>query len=269
MPSRGCSCYAQGMQTVVEIRAMLQAADAAEFAVLERALKADTRKGVAQAVEAARRRLAADAEERRRVAALYSFQASVGSGVILGLDEVGRGPLAGPLTIGGVVLPDEPQVLGLNDSKQIPEAKRRAISDEVRATAIAWTIQHIPPERIDELGMSACLRQAFRAAIDDIEARGVKVDAILLDGNPLHLDPREVNVVKGDAKCASIAAASIIAKVERDSLMCEYAELYPEYGFEKNKGYGSGAHIDAIAQFGLSPIHRRSFCHFEVQETLF
>ena len=258
------------MQTVQEIRSLLQSANADEFVVLERALKADTRKGVKQALETARHRLAAEQEELDRVAGLYRFQREIGGqGALLGLDEVGRGPLAGPLTIGGVVLPDSPYILGLNDSKQVHEAKRKSIADIVKDTAVAYTVQHISPEEIDEHGMAACLRIAFGRAIGDIESQGVHVDCILLDGNPLHLDEREVNVVKGDAKCACIAAASILAKVTRDSLMESYAELYPSYGFEKNKGYGSASHMDAIMKCGLSPIHRRSFCHFYDQQTLF
>lgn len=260
------------MQTVAEIRALLQAADGEELAVLERALVADTRKGVAHALEAARRRIASQQAEMQRVDSLYRFQeelAGVPTHCILGLDEVGRGPLAGPLTVGGVVLADTPHIEGLNDSKQIPEQRRAAIAEDVRSRACAFTIQHVPAQEIDEFGMAACLRKAFRAAIDDIESRGFPVQRILLDGNPLNLDDREVNVVKGDARCASIAAASIVAKVERDALMARYAEMYASYGFEKNKGYGSAAHIDAIARFGLSPVHRRSFCHFSDQLSLF
>ena len=258
------------MQTVVEIRDLLQAADADEYAVLERAFKSDTRKGVQNALQAAKKRLEAVAAEKARVSELYKYQRSLASrGLILGLDEVGRGPLAGPLTVGGVVLPEEPIILGLNDSKQIPEARRPQIAADIRKYAKAFTIQHIEPADIDEHGMAVCLRMAFTRAIADIESQGIEIDCILLDGNPLRLDPREINVIKGDAKCASIAAASILAKVERDSLMQRYAELYPSYEFEKNKGYGSSAHIDAITRFGLSPIHRRSYCHFDEQPTLF
>ncbi|MDO4532963.1 MAG: ribonuclease HII [Coriobacteriia bacterium] len=258
------------MQTVVEIRELLQAADAEEYAVLARAFKSDTRKGVQNALHAAKKRLEAVEAERARVAELYRFQASLGSGgAILGMDEVGRGPLAGPLTIGGVVLPEEPFILGLNDSKQIPETKRPDIAAEIRKHARAFTIQHIEPAEIDEHGMAICLRIAFTRAIADIDSQGIELETVLLDGNPLRLDPREINVVKGDAKCASIAAASILAKVERDSIMEKYAEMYPSYEFEKNKGYGSSAHIDAISRFGLCPIHRRSYCHFDEQPTLF
>ena len=117
--------------------------------------------------------------------------------------------------------------------------------------------------------MTASLLKAFRGALAVVESAGVKPDTVLLDGNPLHMDPREVNVVKGDGKCASIAAASIVAKVERDALMCEYARQYPEYDFASNKGYASAAHIQAIKEHGLCPIHRASFCHAFTQESLF
>ena len=112
-------------------------------------------------------------------------------------------------------------------------------------------------------------RMEVAAAIAEVEAQGVAVDVVLLDGNPLHLDPREVNVVKGDGKCASIAAASLVAKVARDHVMEAYAEQYPGYGFESNKGYGSEGHMAAIRERGLCPIHRRSFCSFAAQESLF
>lgn len=258
--------------TVPEIRAKLQVADEAEFAVLERSLVADTRKGVRQAVEVARRRLEAERIEAERLAAMYSFERELAGAqdgsVVLGLDEVGRGPLAGPLAVGGVVLGDE-IIEGLNDSKQIRPEDRETIARIVKERARAWTVQYVEPADIDRDGMTASLRRAFGAAIAAIEGAGVAVDVVLLDGNPLHLDEREVNVVKGDAKCASVAAASIVAKVARDHLMEEYDELYPGYGFAGNKGYGSEGHMRAIREKGLTPLHRRSFCGSLIQETLF
>lgn len=259
--------------TVPEIRRKLQEADAAAFAVLERSLVADTRKGVRAAVEVARRRLEAEAAEEARLAGMYAFEqklaAERGGSVVIGLDEVGRGPLAGPLAVGGVVLDADDPIAGLNDSKQVRPEDREAIAGEVRRRARAWTVQYVEPADIDRVGMTVALRRAFAAAIAEVEAQGVAVDAVLLDGNPLHLDPREVNVVKGDGKCASIAAASLVAKVARDQVMEAYAEQYPGYGFESNKGYGSEGHMAAIRERGLCPIHRRSFCSFAAQESLF
>lgn len=256
--------------TVAEVREKLQHADAAEFAVLERSLVADTRKGVRNAVEAARRRIAAEQEEAARLQGMYDFQADLAGGrLVVGLDEVGRGPLAGPLAVGAVVLPETPLIAGLNDSKQIKHNRRALIADEVRKLAIAWTVRYIEPGDIDAEGMAASLRKAFSGALADIEAQGVHPDVVLLDGNPLHIDEREVNVVKGDGKCASVAAASIVAKEARDALMVEYDARYPGYGFAENKGYASAAHIQAIEQRGLCPIHRASFCHAFTQESLF
>lgn len=260
-------------QTVSDIKRRLQSADVAEFAVLERCLVADARKGVRDAVEVARRRLAAEAQETARLQGMYAFERSLaearGGKVVLGLDEVGRGPLAGPLAVGGVVLPCDSPIAGLNDSKQIKPADRERIAAEVKARALAWTVQYIEPSEIDAAGMTASLVMAFRRAIAAVEAVGVIPDVVLLDGNPLRMDPREINVIKGDARCASIAAASIVAKVERDELMCRLAEEYPEYGFDSCKGYASPAHIEAIKRFGLSPVHRVSFCTSFTQPTLF
>lgn len=259
--------------TVSEIRLKLQSADAAQFAALERSLVADTRKGVRQAIEVARRRLDSEEQEAERLAAMYSFErelaAERGGSLILGLDEVGRGPLAGPLAVGGVVLAADDPIAGLNDSKQVKPEDRERIAGEIRNRAVAWTVQYVQPADIDQLGITAALRQVFRAAITAIEDAGIVPDVILLDGNPLHLDEREINVIKGDGKCASIAAASLVAKVARDNLMVEYDALYPGYGLASNKGYGSEAHMNAIREKGLTPIHRKSFCSFAVQESLF
>ena len=236
--------------TVPEIRRKLQEADAAAFAVLERSLVADTRKGVRAAVEVARRRLEAEAAEEARLAGMYAFERELAA-------------------VGGVGLDADDPIAGLNDSKQVRPEDREAIAGEVRRRARAWTVQYVEPADIDRVGMTAALRRAFAAAIAEVEAQGVAVDVVLLDGNPLHLDPREVNVVKGDGKCASIAAASLVAKVARDHVMEAYAEQYPGYGFESNKGYGSEGHMAAIRERGLCPIHRRSFCSFAAQESLF
>ncbi|MCI2241827.1 ribonuclease HII [Adlercreutzia faecimuris] len=259
-------------ETVAEVRARLQRADEGEFAVLERALVADGRKGVRAAVEAARRRLAAEAAERERLAGLYGFERALadarGASVVVGLDEVGRGPLAGPLAVGAVILgPGEP-IAGLNDSKQLRPEAREAVAAEVRERALAWAVRYVEPAEIDAAGMTACLVTAFRRALAAVEET-VRADLVLLDGNPLRLDPREANVVKGDGRCASIAAASVVAKVERDRLMEAYDTEYPGYGLAENKGYASPSHIAAIREHGLTPIHRASFCTAFAQPTLF
>ena len=283
-------------QTVADIRKRLDEADEEQFAVLERALAADPRKGIQQALKKARRRLDAEAAEYDRTQRLYRFQNQAASAAFpcrqgegvpaaddwitaVGLDEVGRGPLAGPLTIGAVVLPPRPMIIGLNDSKQLSPARREVLAKQIRRLAVAWDIEHIPPEEIDECGMSSCLHTAFSRAVAAIDAKIAALDgktdtigpvrAVLLDGDPLNIDAREVNFVKGDARVAAIAAASIIAKVERDKIMDGYALQYPAYAFDSNKGYGSAAHIAAIEREGLCPLHRRTFCRHFTQDSLF
>ncbi len=257
-------------KTLAQIRAELHDADRAQYEALARALAADERKGVRQALDATRRRLEAADREEARLAGMYEFQERLAAGgLAVGLDEVGRGPVAGPLAVAAVVLPDAPRIEGLNDSKQVPPDRREQIAEQVKHVALAWSVEYVEPGDIDEHGMASSLRSAFSRALAAVEAQGVHPDAVLLDGNALHLDPRERNVVKGDAKCASIAAASIVAKVERDALMYEYAKRWPEYGFESNKGYASAEHIEAIRRFGLCPIHRKTFCRSWTQESLF
>ena len=265
--------------TVADIVAKLRAADADEFAVLKRSLVADTRKGVRNAVAAAEKRLAAEAEEAARLEGLYALEREVAEGkcgrpgetlIILGLDEVGRGPLAGPLAVGGVVFAaDATRLEGLNDSKQVKPERREELAEAIKREALAWDIEYIQPEDIDAHGMTASLKTAFGRVIHAVESVSIMPDVILLDGNPLHMDAREVNLIKGDSQCASIAAASIIAKTARDALMVGYHDEYPVYDFASNKGYASPQHIAAIKEHGLSPIHRRSFCMGFTQETLF
>ena len=186
-------------------------------------------------------------------------------GLVAGIDEVGRGALAGPLTVACVVLPQEPQVIGLDDSKKISPKRRYELAEEIRSVALGIGICHIEPAEIDACGMGASIRVAFTRALrsceESLAARGNegKIDAVLIDGNPVHIHENETCIVKGDGKVACIAAASIIAKVTRDSLMEVLAHEYPEYGFESNKGYGSAAHIAAIRSEGPSELHRATF----------
>lgn len=226
-------------------------------ALLER-YRDDPRKQVAHALERACKTRESLRTEKQRVARLYDFQREVGGeGLVLGVDEVGRGAVAGPLTVCAVALPPEPQILGINDSKQLTPRRREKIAACIEDHALALGICHIPPETIDELGMAGALRRAMAAAIDQA---GVDPDRVLIDGNPVHVHPREKCIVKGDAKVAAIAAASITAKVTRDALMDELDALYPGYCFATSKGYASREHIDAIKRFGLTPVHRATFC---------
>ena len=265
--------------TVSEIRERLRQADEHTLPALERSLRGDSRKVVQSALKAACRRVAEQQAERERICGLWNFDQEIltqrGGTLLVGLDEVGRGPLAGPLAVGAVAFDLSagaqvlPQLVGLNDSKQVKPAERVRLAQTIHEQAAAWTVAWIEPQDIDRLGITASLRKAFTQALHGIEQTLGNVDVILLDGNPLGLDSREVNVVKGDSKSASIAAASIVAKVARDHYMDEMDQQYPGYGFGHNKGYGSADHEEAIRSLGLSPLHRRSFCTKFLQESLF
>lgn len=244
--------------TAREVAALLASAQPDEARGLVERYAEDPRKQVRQAVERARRRIARDLEERERVHAMYELQRTLGGrGVVVGVDEVGRGALAGPLTVAAVCLPEKPELLGINDSKQLTPARRESLAALIADTALAIGIAHVEPASIDALGMALSLRHAMAAAVADT---GLDPDCVLIDGNPVHAHPAERCVVKGDAKIACIAAASIVAKVTRDALMVAYEDEYPGYHLADSKGYGSPEHIAAIKAHGLTPIHRVSFC---------
>lgn len=177
--------------------------------------------------------------------------------LICGVDEVGRGPLAGPVFTAAVILPKDCEILYLNDSKKLSEKKREELFLEISEKALAIGIGSCTPEEIDKFNIKQATRKAMLEAVQNLELQPgiVLVDAETING----LDIRQVPIIKGDAKSVSIAAASIIAKVTRDHLMEEYDKIYPQYGFASNKGYGSAAHMEALRQFGPCPIHRRSF----------
>lgn len=218
----------------------------------------DPRAQVRKACERARRRLDRERAERERVEGMYARMRELGgAGVIVGVDEVGRGSVAGPLTVCAVCLPDEPRIWGVNDSKQLSPARREMLAVRIAETARAIGICHIPPERIDAIGMARSLREAVAGAVADT---GLAPDCVLMDGNPLGAVPNERDVVHGDATVACIAAASIVAKVTRDELMVELDAEYPGYHLARSKGYASPEHIQAIRERGLTPVHRVSFC---------
>ncbi len=182
---------------------------------------------------------------------------ALGHEVVVGIDEVGRGSWAGPLSIGAVVVPKDRRLYKLRDSKQLTEAEREAMFDRITEWCDAWSVGHVSHAECDMLGMSAAQKLAARRAIDGL---GVSVDAVILDGNWDFVGhPVTRKLIKGDAKCLSIAAASIVAKVVRDRLMREQAELYPGFDFEFNKGYPCPRHRTALQGYGPTAIHRRSW----------
>ena len=178
---------------------------------------------------------------------------------ICGIDEVGRGPLAGPVVAGAVILPKDDMILYLNDSKKLSEKKREMLYDEIMNRAVATGIGMASPARIDEINILQATYEAMRMAIDKLK---VRPDILLNDAVTIpQVDILQVPIIKGDAKSISIAAASIIAKVTRDRLMVEYDKVLPGYDFASNKGYGTKAHIAGLKELGPTPIHRRSFIH--------
>ena len=206
-------------------------------------------------------------EEPSHTDALYSELAAAGSdAIVIGIDEVGRGAVAGSLLVAAVCLPLLPKIYGLDDSKKLSARRREQLAIQIRVVAQAIGLAEITAPEIDRIGMAKAIRNAFASAL---EATGLRPDLVLIDGNPLQIHPTERSIIKGDAKVATIAAASIIAKVTRDEQMVAAASCYPGYGFERNKGYASAKHIEAIRSRGLSPLHRHSFCSNFLQQSLF
>lgn len=176
---------------------------------------------------------------------------------ICGVDEVGRGPLCGPVVAGAVILPKNCDILYINDSKKLSEKMRDVLYDEISQKAVAWGIGVVSPERIDEINILQATYEAMRLAIENLKVTPDILfnDAVTIPG----VDILQVPIVKGDAKSQSIAAASIMAKVTRDRMMQAYDEAYPMYGFARNKGYGTKEHMNAIREYGPCPIHRKTF----------
>lgn len=181
---------------------------------------------------------------------------SQGYKYIAGVDEVGRGPLAGPVVCAAVIMPIDDLIEGIDDSKKLSEKKRNMLSDLIKQKAICYNIEEISPEKIDGINILEATKLCMKNALEGLS---IKPDVALIDALKLDIDIPVVNIIKGDFLSYSIGAASIIAKVYRDNLMVQMAEKYPQYSFEKHKGYGTAAHISAIKEFGATPIHRRSF----------
>ncbi len=201
--------------------------------------------------------------ERKRTESMLQFEKEYGAkgyARICGIDEAGRGPLAGPVVAGAVILPRDCRILYLNDSKQLTPKKREELYEVIMREADVG-IGYASPERIDEINILQATYEAMREAVAGLS---VEPDLLLNDAVTIPLlSMRQTPIIKGDAKSASIAAASIVAKVTRDRLMEEYDKVFPEYGFASNKGYGAVAHIEALKKYGPSPIHRRTFIgHF-------
>jgi len=243
---------------ISEIKAELQAAKVSELPAFIEKYKADERSGVQKLLQNADKTLKNLEKEKERIYLLSSFEREYSSyQAICGIDEVGRGPLAGPVVAGAVILPKDCDILYINDSKQLSEKKREELYEEITQKAVAWAVGIVSPERIDEINILQATYEAMREAISKL---GVTPDLLLNDAVTIpKVSIKQVPIIKGDAKSISIGAASIVAKVTRDRMMVMYDEIFPEYGFAGNKGYGSAAHIEALKKYGPTKIHRRSF----------
>ncbi|MBQ7776885.1 MAG: ribonuclease HII [Lachnospiraceae bacterium] len=246
--------------SIGEVKEIYQAACENELPEFIKRFEEDERSGVAKLVASARKKLDALEKEKERIYNLQKYEREYGEyEFICGIDEVGRGPLAGPVVAGAVILPKDCDILYINDSKQLSEKKREELYDIIMEKAVACGIGYATPERIDEINILQATYEAMRQAIDNL---GVKPQVLLNDAVTIpgvDVGIKQVPIIKGDAKSISIGAASIIAKVTRDRLMVEYDAVFPGYDFAGNKGYGSAAHIQALKELGPTPIHRRSF----------
>lgn len=249
-------------QKIGIIKEIYQAADFSQLPEFINTYQSDTRSGVVKLVEKARKQLADLEKEKERTEAMKKYEKEYESyGYICGIDEVGRGPLAGPVVAGAVILPKNCDILYLNDSKQLSAKKREELYDVIMEKALATGLGYVSSERIDEINILQATYEAMREAIQKL---AVTPDILLNDAVTIpKVAIQQIPIIKGDAKSISIAAASIIAKVARDRLMEQYDQVMPEYGFASNKGYGAAAHIEALKKYGPSPIHRRTFInHF-------
>jgi ribonuclease HII len=208
--------------------------------------------------EAALKRAEKLEKEKRRIEEMCVYEKEYADcEYICGIDEVGRGPLAGPVVACAVVLPKDARILYVNDSKKLSEKRREELFDIITSEAVSFGIGVVDWKTIDEINILQATYEAMRQAINNLS---VKPDILLNDAVTIPgVDIKQVPIIKGDAKSLSIASASIVAKVTRDRMMVEYDKTYPEYDFASNKGYGTAAHIAALKQFGATPIHRKTF----------
>lgn len=249
--------------TIDSIRKEFQALSENELEIFIEKYENDERQGVQKMILSCRKRIEKVAMEAKRLENMLIYEKKYYEtcDYICGIDEAGRGPLAGPVVAGAVILPKGLKIPYLNDSKQLSEKKREELYDVIMEQALSVGVGIVSPERIDEINILQATYEAMREAVGKLSYRPDVLlnDAVII---PELTIPQE-KIIKGDAKSLSIAAASVIAKVTRDRMMKAYHELFPEYGFDKHKGYGSKEHIEMIQKIGPCAIHRRSFLtHF-------
>lgn len=250
------------MKTISEIKAEFAAADISEYPSLYQRYEEDSRSGIKKLIEQCHKKEAALETEKQRTEAMKYYEHKYEHlGWLCGIDEVGRGPLAGPVVAAAVILPTDSQILYLNDSKKLTAAKREELYEVIMREAVAVGLGMADPERIDQINILQATYEAMREAVGKLS---VMPQLLLNDAVTIpEIQIPQVPIIKGDAKSVSIAAASIVAKVTRDRMMEEYDKVFPEYGFASNKGYGAQVHIEALKKYGPCPIHRRTFItHF-------
>ncbi len=251
------------MMKIQEIKAAYQTLDPDDEPMLQQFIHTygtDERSGVQTLVEQTKKKLAQLETEYVRSEKMLAFERkyhAIGSRYICGIDEVGRGPLAGPVVACAVILPEDEMLLYLNDSKQVPRKKREILYDIIREKAVAYGIGVVSEKRIDEINILQATYEAMRMAIANLK---VQPDLLLNDAVRIpEVDIKQVPIIKGDTLSASIAAASIVAKVTRDRMMVEYDKVYPGYDFASNMGYGSAKHYAGLDKLGPCGIHRRTY----------
>jgi ribonuclease HII len=245
--------------SVAACKAELARATGEELRALVTFYGSDARSGVRDAVSAAVRRIERERAEAQRLERMHELENELranGFAVVAGVDEVGRGALAGPVSAAAVVLPAGARITGLDDSKRLTPERRAVVAERIRSEAVCVGVAHVPAHIVDALGMTAAVRCAMERALALLRP---PADHAITDGLRVGLPMPETPVVKGDASIAAVAAASVVAKVERDTLMASIASHYPEWEFHANKGYGTPEHLHAIAVHGICPLHRRSF----------
>lgn len=245
-------------KSIAQIREEFERADRNAWGILFDAYACDSRAGVKGLIEKYRKKEKSLEAEKERLEKMREFEHRYSQYTyICGIDEAGRGPLAGPVVAGAVILPADCEILYLNDSKKLSASRREALYDEIMEKAVATGIGMASPARIDEINILQATYEAMREAVSKLR---VSPQILLNDAVTIpELGIPQVPIIKGDARSVSIAAASILAKVTRDRLMVQYDEILPGYGFAGHKGYGSREHIEALKKLGPSPIHRKSF----------
>lgn len=249
-------------KSIREIQQEFLQADDCERKRLYEQYADDPRAGVTALIAKYKKQEEKLAAEIARIEAMKSYENNYrDAAFVCGIDEVGRGPLAGPVVAGAVILPKDSRILYLNDSKKLTEKRREELYEVIMREAVSVGIGIVSPARIDEINILQATYEAMREAVGNlsVEPQVLLNDAVTIPMIPPHIV--QVPIIKGDAKSVSIAAASVVAKVTRDRLMTEYEEVLPGYGFASNKGYGSAEHIAALKKYGPTPIHRRSFIH--------